>query len=116
MKYNITEYILQPLNIKNLHSNLWTLEVSFIIESLRNYTNNFSSYGDLVFFSDPIKLCSQENREKYKTIFCLLKLPPCATLKQLSILIQNNLLQEKYLKLDFRGLKMPRLFTILMPQ
>ena len=49
-----SKYILQPMNNKNLHSNIWKLDVSFNGESLKNYTKYFSSYGDLVFSSDLI--------------------------------------------------------------
>ena len=63
------------------HLNFWKLEVSFYGESLSNYTNNFSNYGDLVFSSDPINICSQEKRDENKIYFRLFEPLSCATLQ-----------------------------------
>ena len=48
LKNDTSKYILQPINNKNLHSNIWKLEVSFNGDSLKNYTKYFSSYGDQI--------------------------------------------------------------------
>ena len=92
--HNIKKHILQLPYAKKQHSHLWTLELSFIVEYLINYSNKFKSYGDLIFSSNPIKLCSQEKRVKYRYLLYGYKIPPCATLLT-TVNFNTKLLTEK---------------------
>ena len=76
LRNNINKYILQPPNNINLDSNFWKMQVSFYGELLRNCSKDFSTYGVLVFSSDPIKICNKKwnTKMQYKHL-----LKSCAT-------------------------------------
>ena len=92
LRNNITKYILQPPINKNKHSKFWKLEVLFNNVSQRNHSNDF---GDLIFSSDPIKLCNQTKIEMYKKFFHeFYQMPPCATLET-TVNVNAKLLTER---------------------
>ena len=66
LRNSLSKYILKPPTNTSEHTNLWKLEVSFNSESLRNFSKNFSSYGDLVVSSSLTKICIQD---EYKRAF-----------------------------------------------
>ena len=74
-------------------------------ESLKNYTKYFSSYGDLVFSSDQIKICEQDKIQEYTQYFNVLGLllEQCATLETTINLNTKLLTNRKIFEVGFQN-------------
>ena len=94
LRSNISEYILQPPINGNKHSKFWKLKVLFNNVSQSNYSNDSSSFGDLIFSSDPIKICNQRKIERSVSFIQSYRIPLCASL-QTTVNINTKLLTER---------------------